>query len=119
MNDNTAKLIEQLAAKMGTTSEYLWGVLMHQAPVNATITLLQFFLIGVAWYWLYRGHKYLLNEDNKFNYEDYNGMNIIMGIVAALLLIITIVAFFSIDLVINGYFNPEFWALDYVLRALK
>ena len=29
MKTETSKLIEQLAAKLGTTTEYLWGILME------------------------------------------------------------------------------------------
>lgn len=32
MDHNTQKLLEQLAAKLGTTTEYLWGILLkHKA----------------------------------------------------------------------------------------
>ena len=38
MNEATAKLIEELAAKLGTTAEHLWGVLVRQAPISATVS---------------------------------------------------------------------------------
>lgn len=39
MEEKTIKLIEQLAQKLGTTTEYLWAVLLKQAPIDATVVL--------------------------------------------------------------------------------
>lgn len=33
MNEQTTKLIEQLAKELGTTAEYLWTVLLKQSPI--------------------------------------------------------------------------------------
>lgn len=69
MNEQTAKLLEQLASKLGTTSEYLWNILLKQAPIDATVTLLQtLFLFFVGW-GLWKVHKKLIPSDliNEFD----------------------------------------------------
>lgn len=35
MNEGTERLLTQLAEKLGTTTEYLWAVLLKQAPIDA------------------------------------------------------------------------------------
>lgn len=40
MNEQTVKLVEQLAQKLGTTTEYLWNVLIKQAPISAAIDMI-------------------------------------------------------------------------------
>ena len=45
--ENTAlKLLETLATKLGTTTEYVWSVLVKQAPISA-ITNASYLIIGI------------------------------------------------------------------------
>ena len=58
MNDQTAKLIEQLAQKLGTTTEYLWSVLIKQAPIDA-LSRLAFFIVSIiGGIIIYKAHRY-------------------------------------------------------------
>jgi len=121
MNENTTKLIEQLAEKMGTTSQYLWSILIKQAPVDATITLIQI-LISIAFALiLYKIHKKLSKSDKDgYNrYDDNEFTVIIMAVALCSVIILLIASFCCIGDVINGYFNPEYWALDKVLHSIK
>jgi len=68
MNENTAKLIEQLAQKLGTTSEYLWGVLLKQASISATVTLLKTIAILLFGWFLWKTHKRLLKKESEDRY---------------------------------------------------
>lgn len=126
MNDNTARLIEQLAQKLGTTSEYLWSVLLKQAPIEATITLIQTGLVALFGLVLWCVHKKLSNTivDNDYGkgnmYDKYElsaGVPMLLGLV--IFVILSITAFFCFGEIINGYFNPEYWAFDHILRSLK
>jgi len=111
MNDNTTKLLEQLANKLGTTSGYLWGVLVKQAPVSATITLM-YLLLTIA-------YGFVLYKTYKKAFSVY-AMPRFFWIGAAVLFgIIFIILFFSLDNIINGYFNPEYWALNKILESIK
>lgn len=39
MDDKYQQMIEALAAKLGTTAEHLWGVLVRQAPITGAVDL--------------------------------------------------------------------------------
>jgi len=122
MNENTTKILEQIAQKMGTTSEYLWQVLLRQAPIEATSTLIQSILILLLGWGLYKIHCKLTKEvDGKSSlyhkYEEKAGIPMFIGGIAFLVLFIC--AFCCIDSIVNGYFNPEFWALEKVMSVLK
>lgn len=125
MNEQTAKLIEQLAQKLGTTTEYLWSVLLKQAQIQAMVTLFQFLLIAIFGYVLLKIHKSLsvkkdyngYNETGYSHYEEKVGIPMVVGVV--IFAFLAICAFFCIEDVFNGFFNPEYWALSKVLSAVK
>ena len=106
MNENTARLIEQLA---------------KQAPIDATTKLIQITLILLFGWGLYKIHRKLMKtSDDEYArtlYYEYQEMAalpmIIAGIVFASMFIY---AFFCIGDVVNGYFNPEYWALKQILN---
>lgn len=127
MNNQTTELLQQLAQKMGTTVQYLWGILLKQAPIDATITLFQFFIVGILSFLLYKAHRRLLKpieSDDKLSYRYDNGYDkynasagVPMIIGAIILVTLIMVCLFSIGDVINGYFNPEYWALNRILKV--
>jgi hypothetical protein len=119
MNDQTTKLIESLAAKLGTTADYLWAVLLKQAPVDATLTLIQILIVIAAGVTLYKAHMHLSNDKNDNSYYQREAYGPLMGVLFIGWMFFAGAAFFAIPNVINGYFNPEFWALDYVLSQVK
>ena len=122
MNDNTTKLLEQLAKKMGTTTEYLWRVLLKQAPIDATVTLLQFIAIVLFGYAIWRVHKKLLSEDKDGDtgYYKYEEAAAIPMIIATIVFaIMFLICFCCLGDIVNGYFNPEYWALQKVLSSVK
>jgi len=120
MNENTTKLIEQLAQKLGTTSEYLWGVLLKQAPIDATINLIQIIIVLLFGWILYKIYKKIIKNTDSTNsyyskYEEATSVPMAMGLLVFAILLIY--AFSCIGDVINGYFNPEYWALDRIINA--
>jgi heme/copper-type cytochrome/quinol oxidase subunit 2 len=120
MNEQTTKLIEQLAQKLGTTSEYLWSILVKQAPIEATISLILFLLTWVLLFILWKTHRFLLKEDesgdNLYYEKDYLEIVMIMAsFIWVFLLILSTINFLNN---ISGYFNPEYWALKNILGAL-
>lgn len=118
MNNETQKAIELLAQKLGTTSEYLWGILLSQAPIDATMHVVYLFLSILLCFALYRIHKYLMNDDNEISYYNYEGLEIFMIIVAGLVSAIFAALLFTVGNALNGFFNPEFWALNYVMNHI-
>lgn len=122
MNEQSTKLLEQLAYKLGTTTEYLWGVLIKQAPIAATTQLCQTIGVIIFGFILWKIHKYLLKENDKgysrySTYEEGAAIPMVIGLIIFMFCIIA--CFICFSDVINGYFNPEYWALDSILNKCK
>ena len=125
MNEQTTKLIEQLARKLGTTTEYLWLVLLKQAPIDATVTLFQTLFVMLFGLALWKINKRLLKKgsEDKYSetgYEKYEEGAIIPMIIATIVFaILFIICFCCIGDIVNGYFNPEYWALERILNKCQ
>lgn len=124
IDGKTAELIGKLASKLGTTTEYLWGVLLQQAPVAALTTLVQCLLIVIFGVILWKIHKRLLqNAIDGYECSYYEKYELSAQLPMTFGLIIFVVgvldAFFSVDTIVNGFFNPEYWALQQVLKAIN
>lgn len=119
MNEQTTKLIEQLAQKLGTTTEYLWTILLKQAHISASITLVYLVLIIIFGIILYKLHKYFLEKDEHGDTRYENGADLFMIILLTFYLIMFIVCLICIPNIINGFFNPEYWALNEILNTLQ
>lgn len=122
MNEQTVKLIEQLAQKLGTTTEYLWTILIKQAPISAAIDMIYCLLTIVGGLVLYRMHKVFSIEKhgtykNETLYDARDGVGFCMVLAAIVWAIIFIVCFFSLNNIVNGFFNPEYWALKEIIHA--
>jgi len=127
MNNQTNVLLQQLANKLGTTTEYLWAILLKQAAVDATTTLCYFIFIVFGGVLLYKLNKKFMrryqdpnySSNQTCDYEEYEPLGFVMFISTCIWAIMFIVIFFSLSDIVNGYFNPEYWALDKVLSTLK
>lgn len=114
MNDNTIRLLEQLATKLGTTVEHLWGILVRQAPVGATCELASCIALTVVVWWLIRR---VTRMDFKSMDDDMRGFFLFI----LWLGIVCVVGWClsnwdrSLPLIIAGFFNPEYWALKQIL----
>lgn len=114
MNEQTAKLIQDLAAKLGTTAEHLWGVLVRQAPLSAAIDLIQLVVIWVIAFGLLKraavAWKKSETEDNEVEvgaYSLFAGLAVVAGIAVFLA---------CPHGIVSGFFNPEYWALKQILK---
>ncbi len=122
MNNQSTKLLEQLAEKMGTTVEYLWNILIYQAHIQAITVLIQMVIIFIATYFLIKLHiKFNKETDDKHSiyYEHEEAAGIPMVIAGIVMAVLIIIAFFCITDVVNGFFNPEYWALQKVLKTIN
>lgn len=124
MNDQTAKLLEQLAQKLGTTTEYLWSILLKQAPIDATVTLLQtIFILFVGW-GIFKVHKRLLKKPANQDYDDSYYEKYDLGAMVPMVIvtigwgIMAIICFCCFGSIISGYLNPEYWALKEILSSI-
>jgi hypothetical protein len=113
MNKETRELLEQLAAKLGTTVDHLWQVLIAQARVEAIseciIFGVIFLLLIPAWIVSFKCYKK--------NKDDFDSGVIFMP-VGAVTLFFLIVLCMSFTGIITGFYNPEYFALKEILRHL-
>lgn len=112
MNEQTAALISQLAAKLGTTADNLWAVLIHQAPISAATDILQYIAVGVA-IWMYQ--KWL-----RANWDDLGDGAAVFAIIGGVALAIAgLTAFFCFPNTVAAIANPDYWALKEVLSYIR
>lgn len=128
MTQQTSELLEKLADKLGTTSEYLWSVLLKQAPYDAMMQLIYFATTIVAGFVLWRVHKFLMkplrenanDPDAKSRYAEFDHLpTTVMMILAVAWVVVIIICIAQLKVVISGFFNPEYWALDHILKLFK
>lgn len=115
-------LLEQLAEKLGTTTEYLWGVLITQAKVSAIIDLMYIVLVSIIGVIIWKVHKHLMKKDadGDTKYYDLEELAIVpMVIVSIIWGVLFVVCFFSLGNIISGFVNPDYWALEQVLDIVK
>lgn len=114
MNESTQTLLETLAAKLNTTVDHLWGILLHQAPLQSLIDI-GYVTIWVLAFYCFRSIAQKVdipNPDQDFNY-------VVRFLPYVLLFIGLICLSSSMTEIVSGFFHPEYWALNHLLLALK
>lgn len=111
MNEPTEKLIRELADKLGTTAEHLWGVLIAQARVEffaMSITYLIILILFGITFFLYKKH---MNE--KYQVNKFTIPMLIVGFITATSLISGLG---YLPMYLASILNPEYWALRQILK---
>lgn len=115
--EHLVPLLDKLASQLGTTSKYLWKVLIRQAPISGILDILQYILIVIMiWgsYYTYSwAHKMV--EDKDWDETTY-AWPVITGLITVIFLI---TAFFSFPNTITKFINPEYWALKEIIGSAK
>lgn len=119
MNNETLNFLEAMASKLGTTAEYLWQVLLQQAPIQAGVDLLILLATLFAAYKLYKAHVRFCNNEYEFSYYNNEAFAVVVAIVALFLFILLVYGVLSLPSIITGFFNPEYWALREILDSVK
>ena len=99
MEENTTALLEKLAEKLGTTTEYLWGVLLSQAPIYAIsyVVILLIVVLGGG-FGLIKLHKYLSGKTSEYEqnyYDEYDSACFVMVGLVIIYAIISLMFLFS------------------------
>ena len=119
-------LLEKLAAKLGTTAEHLWGVLIKQAHIEGiTAVCLIGLLIVLTISWgffiapkLVRKWSFL-KEKRRTPYADDGEMYLVGTVVGSIAFSIAwIVTICSLSTILSCFYNPEYWALQKVLSLI-
>jgi hypothetical protein len=109
MNPETQKLLCDLSAKLGTTVEHLWGVLIRQAPISLCTNV---FIVALC----YAAGVVLINVGFR---KDIVGMDdaqlaawIALRVAGvAVVIVTTIVTICNMKAMAAALFNPEYWVL--------
>lgn len=116
MNEQTQQLIKQLADKLGTTTEHLWAALLRQAPISATCTIICFvIMLIVAWLLFKTGIKLGKMKEDRWDIDKEVCQAIVWTLAGCLVAVTCVVFCFQLDMVMAGFFNPEYWALKEIL----
>ena len=108
-------LLERLAAQLGTTTAYLWGVLIQQARVEAITGFSWAVGIPVALYFMRK--RYLVwIKDTDLDPFDEPFARAAFWIMFAVLVGI---AGYNFNVAIVAAINPEYWALQRILESVK
>lgn len=109
MDNETLTALTALATKLGTTSEYLWSVLLKQAPISGmTDLILITAMITLTAIYTRLVIKYFPELD-----EDSFGA---WAVAAILVSLSTVITLSSAGNIIAALFNPEYWALRQILH---
>lgn len=109
MNENTEKLIRELSEKLGATAEHLWSVMIKQAAIDSSISIIQCILL----IWLViASFKYFKRKHSEDEHELMGVVWCFWGLVS-MLIVMSIL--FGLDDILTGFVNPEYWALKQLL----
>ena len=113
MNEQIAKSLDLIAAKLGVGAEVLWAALLKQAPIDSACSLLLAGLTVIGGYFYF---KKLLPWAAEMD-ELHHVAGAVLGGIALLATSITLL--FSLDMILAGFLNPDYWALKQLLGAIK
>jgi hypothetical protein len=111
-------LLRELADKLGTTTEYLWIIMVRQAYVSAAVDLvlvLLFIPFAFFVYWVVKKAVASVFEVEDLDAGYVAVLSILVAIGMGWLLYIVI----SIKSIATGFFNPEAWALQEIISNLR
>jgi len=110
MDDKTQELIKNLADKLGTTAEHLWGVLVKQAPISAATDVAVFVVAIVLWSIAYkRLVKWEPEGDGMLKDAAWFGFWVVTVIIGVALACDAVA-------IVSAFVNPEYWALRQLVK---
>lgn len=122
MDDKTLQALTVLANKLGTTAEYLWGVLVRQAPITGVIDLcltVGLLFAAACWYRFVKAKttKPPKTEEDRHPEADWHDEGKFFGWISVALLcaIVGVVVVSTLSTTVAALVNPEYWALRQLL----
>lgn len=110
---NPQQVIDQIAAKLSVPATLIWSVLTRQAYVEGVQGIILFAVFAAGIWWVLRPW---------FNYcrkNEVDEMWIAWGVVAVLGGIGTLIGFFAMVDGVGYFWNPQYFALHEILKALS
>lgn len=118
MNEKVLEALTALAAKLGTTAEYLWAVLVKQAGISGALSVLCLLaVVAVAIFgnllWFKRGVPAVrkMDQDMPGPVFSWIGWTVANGILLGC-------GIDGLTNIVTAFGNPEYWALHKILSAL-
>lgn len=113
--------LDALAAKFGVTVQYLWGVTVRQARVEAYESLFWFFLLNMVSVVILKLLAVMRKKNSELSvYEQDRGLVNAFDVAGGLAIVaLTVASFANLDHAITPLFNPEYWAFQQFMSILK
>lgn len=123
MDDKTLHALTALANKLGTTAEYLWGVLLRQAPISAVTNLVVLALLVIVWAcwarFVFKMTRVMpATESDRWPRAEWReeGAVLAWASVAMSGAVIAIIGMEALQMATYALLNPEYWALRQILK---
>ena len=123
MDEKTLQAVTGLANKLGITAEYLWGVLLRQAPLTGIIDLMLImtWVIGAVVWCRFIVRKTTCprpTEDDRYSKAEWTGESALFAWASAVVVVLIAGAVLStsLSIVVAALANPEYWALRQILK---
>jgi hypothetical protein len=120
MNKETLDLLHQLAAKLGTTADHLWAILVRQAFVSGCTDLLFYmFTLAIVCATAKKTKRWtaaMKEADEEPVALFYAGTISASWVLSLVFIIVSVV---SIQDTVAAFVNPEYWALKQILSAVS
>jgi ABC-type phosphate transport system permease subunit len=105
------------------SSDYLWGVLIKQAYVDAIVDLILLIIVAYLGIVLWKTHIWLSGEwkgETHSRYQELEEEAVFPMIIGAVMwIIIMAVNCSNISNIVTGFINPGYWALNKILHFIK
>jgi len=115
MNKETMELIDKIAEKLGTTSEYIMQVLINQAGIVVYREAIAIFILFVIFGTLvYCVLITCVDKDLKGDFKNFLVAFLVVGGMGSLFMIKE-----SAYIITTALLNPEYWALSEIISKIK
>jgi hypothetical protein len=117
MNDQTLNMIQALATKLGTTTEYLWHVLVHAQIIGGIEDVIYAFIwlilaIGCG------GTIYSI-ASKRIDWIDFGDAQFAYVILGFAMLPVSVIFLIEMSQGIDALLRPEYFALKEILRKVN
>lgn len=128
MNESTEQILREICQKLGVGVEMIWSAYVKQAPLEPLSYLIMFsgiaILLSVVLLILSKVITLCCDEKKdpffkRFFNDDNEGVSFAFILVSFFLVITISCAIYCTPNVVTGVFNPEYWAAQKLLHAIR
>ena len=122
MDDKTLQALTTLADKLGTTSEYLWGVLLKQAPITGVIdmvTVIVLVVLVVLWARFVQRKTSIpkQTENDRYPRAEWENEGAFFSWVSVFIMVLMVsLMVCRLSTTVAALVNPEYWAFKQIFK---